>query len=217
MLADFGFSRYGAKDDLTKLPRSQPWDAPEWHEREFTLEAASKTDVYAFGLLCFWWLFRDDSLADIGFPDVTVQDAFTCASSDIIAAIQAKKKSTSETILDWALSLLAAKKGLDNKILSRIQKLLILTLAQDPAKRANMASLTEVWPVELPEVLPEEYNERKETHSETVSIQNERDLSTSEPDFVAPSPVMEPQWHGILEASSRYPRLIYYDQSLSLD
>jgi hypothetical protein len=92
VLADFGFSRYGAKDDLIKLPRSQPWDAPEWHEREFTLEAASKTDVYAFGLLCFWWLFRDDSLADLGFPDVTVQDAFTCASSDVIAAIQAKKE-----------------------------------------------------------------------------------------------------------------------------
>jgi hypothetical protein len=113
--------------------------------------------------------------------------------------------------------LLAAKKELDNKILSRIKKLLTLTLAQDPAKRAGMASLTEVWPAELLEVLPEEDRERKETHSETGFIQNERDLSISGPDFAAPNQVTEPEWHGILEASSGYPRLIFYDQPLSLD
>jgi hypothetical protein len=41
---------------------SQPWSAPEWHHRGFRIYAAKKTDVYSFGMLCLWVLFRDELL-----------------------------------------------------------------------------------------------------------------------------------------------------------
>jgi serine/threonine protein kinase len=59
-VADFGFSCLGAKDtDVIKMPKTPPWEAPEWHDRGFTISAAKKADFYSFGLLCVWTLFND--------------------------------------------------------------------------------------------------------------------------------------------------------------
>jgi len=59
-VADFGFSCLGAKDtDIIRLPKTSPWEAPEWHDRGFTISAAKKADFYSFGLLCVWILFND--------------------------------------------------------------------------------------------------------------------------------------------------------------
>lgn len=69
-VADFGYSCLGVKDDdFVRLPMSRPWNAPEWHHREFRIYAAKKTDVYSFGMLCLWVLFSDELLryvADAG-------------------------------------------------------------------------------------------------------------------------------------------------------
>jgi len=59
-VADFGFSCLGAKDtDMIRMPKTPPWEAPEWHPRGFTIAAAKKADFYSFGLLCVWILFND--------------------------------------------------------------------------------------------------------------------------------------------------------------
>jgi len=41
------------------MPKTPPWEAPEWHHRGFTIAAAKKADYYSFGLLCVWILFND--------------------------------------------------------------------------------------------------------------------------------------------------------------
>jgi serine/threonine protein kinase len=43
---------FSSANDLITLRRTIPWDAPEWHDRWFTLEDAKRTDVYSFGLVC---------------------------------------------------------------------------------------------------------------------------------------------------------------------
>ncbi|KAL8726452.1 MAG: hypothetical protein Q9166_006705 [cf. Caloplaca sp. 2 TL-2023] len=59
-LSDFGYSTWFARDDeLIKMPKSQPWCAPEWHHRGFRVSDAMKMDAYSFGMLSFWLLFRD--------------------------------------------------------------------------------------------------------------------------------------------------------------
>jgi serine/threonine protein kinase len=58
-LADLGFSTLSMQEDeLILLPRSNPWDAPEWHHRGFRFSAAKKIDAYLFGALCLWLIFR---------------------------------------------------------------------------------------------------------------------------------------------------------------
>ncbi|KAK3384637.1 kinase-like domain-containing protein [Lasiosphaeria ovina] len=50
-LTDFEASCISSSDDdLVKLGRTVPWDAPEWHTRCFTIKGAKQTDIYSFGL-----------------------------------------------------------------------------------------------------------------------------------------------------------------------
>lgn len=57
---DFGYSSFGlTEEDRVRLPRSWPWYAPERTiTPNFSLRDAKKTDVYSFGLVCLYTLFR---------------------------------------------------------------------------------------------------------------------------------------------------------------
>ena len=56
-VADFEYStQWALPDDLVHMPRSQPWDAPEWHHRGFTPAQAMKMDAYSFGMVVLWLL-----------------------------------------------------------------------------------------------------------------------------------------------------------------
>ena len=48
-VADVGYStQWALPDDLVRMPRSRPWDAPEWHHRGFTPTQAMEMDAYFF-------------------------------------------------------------------------------------------------------------------------------------------------------------------------
>ncbi|KAK3356289.1 serine/threonine protein kinase japonica group [Lasiosphaeria hispida] len=62
---DFGYStKYILHDQRLRLPRSEPWHAPEIldcnnrHGWEWTPPEATKTDLFSFGMLCLWLLFE---------------------------------------------------------------------------------------------------------------------------------------------------------------
>lgn len=56
-VADFGYStQWALPNDLVQMPRSRPWDAPEWHHRGFTPVQAMKMDAYSFGMVVLWLL-----------------------------------------------------------------------------------------------------------------------------------------------------------------
>lgn len=60
-VTDFGYStRYISEEQRIRLPKSIPWNAPENDRsaREWKPSEARKTDIYSFGLLCFWLLFE---------------------------------------------------------------------------------------------------------------------------------------------------------------
>lgn len=58
-LADFGFSAFASSKNLT-LGGTVPWMAPEVQsQRSHTLSQAKKTDMFSFGLLVLWILFRE--------------------------------------------------------------------------------------------------------------------------------------------------------------
>ena len=58
-VADFGFSTVGLERDI-QVAVSTPWVAPEVGDRDgYTLEQAKQTDIYSFGMLCLWVLFKE--------------------------------------------------------------------------------------------------------------------------------------------------------------
>ena len=66
-VSDFGFSTIASTSSGNNeilLPRSRPWYAPEWHPRGFSFTNAVKTDIFSFGLLALFILFKDKLLKD---------------------------------------------------------------------------------------------------------------------------------------------------------
>ena len=80
-VSDFGFSSIWARpDDLIQVPKTEPWNAPEWHHRGFKFREARKMDVYSFGLLCLWIVVQsadlENPIRDIKALLFTVQGEF---------------------------------------------------------------------------------------------------------------------------------------------
>ncbi len=134
ILADFGFSKFGAKDELIKLSRSEPWDAPEWHPRYFMLGDAMKADIYSFGLVCLWMFFRNETLAEFGLPLTTIENAFMGTDPDAVSLFQSKK-TKDNSILQLSLHFLDRSIDLDDDIRSRLRTVFTLALANDPGNR----------------------------------------------------------------------------------
>lgn len=66
-VADFGYSILSANqcdEEQIYLPKSKPWNAPEVDDQDatFSLTQAKMTDLYSFGILCLWLLFKDTPL-----------------------------------------------------------------------------------------------------------------------------------------------------------
>lgn len=59
-VADLGHASF-INDEIKYglMPRSIPWEAPEWHHRQHTFSDMIKMDVYSLALCCFWILFHE--------------------------------------------------------------------------------------------------------------------------------------------------------------
>jgi serine/threonine protein kinase len=57
-LADFGYAAFASNKHIT-IAGTEYWRAPEIGSRiEHTLEQAKMSDVFSFGILCFWIVFH---------------------------------------------------------------------------------------------------------------------------------------------------------------
>jgi serine/threonine protein kinase len=68
-VADFGYSTiYTSSDPTITVSRTIPWHAPEVGERtnRFLHLDAIRTDIFSFGMLCLWVLFRDEFANQFG-------------------------------------------------------------------------------------------------------------------------------------------------------
>ncbi|KAK5454372.1 hypothetical protein LTS15_006372 [Exophiala xenobiotica] len=134
-ITDFGYSSLGSSEsDEVKLPLSRPWEAPEYHDRWFQLKAAKKTDVYSFGLLALWLLFRDETLVLDNGMDIKVSEAFGDTEDFAMARLQRSKRDG--TLLDATLKLTARKADLTDRQRLVIDRLFSLSLERTPHKRA---------------------------------------------------------------------------------
>ncbi len=62
-LSDFGYSALMGRDHTVDIAKTRPWHAPESeYTWSYNFDEAKKTDIYSFGILCFWILFCDTSI-----------------------------------------------------------------------------------------------------------------------------------------------------------
>ncbi|KIW71201.1 hypothetical protein PV04_03396 [Phialophora macrospora] len=139
MLTDFGFSRFAAtEEDLVRLQRSEPWEAPEWRSHQyFTLGDAKKLDMYSFGLLCMWLFFKDETLQQWDYASVKVHTAFADKDSHAFEDLQFNKHSSDDLILQLAEKLVETNNNLGPETQARLTQIFRLTLGKDPKSRAS--------------------------------------------------------------------------------
>jgi hypothetical protein len=134
-VTDFGYSCFkSADEDLVMLPRTQPWEAPEWHERSFKLKKAKMMDVYSFGLLCLWLIFRGESLIETDSTNAKIGSAFS--GQDMLAQERLQTLKRNDMILDRAMRLVDQKADINEDTRSRLRQIFILSLPKDAEKRA---------------------------------------------------------------------------------
>ena len=133
-VADFGYSTLTmGESGKVFLPKSRPWNAPEHHFRGFKAQEAKKTDVYSFGLLCLWFLFRS-RLSDIpqatadGTTDLISFNAPLFGRRTLLELLKDEDR-----VEDIANRLVESMPGSEYRI--RLQEIFSLTLPLNPGKR----------------------------------------------------------------------------------
>ena len=144
-VADFGYSTITVDESgKVLLPKSRPWNAPEHHFGGFRAHEAKKTDVYSFGMLCFWVLFGS-RLSD--FPQTTADGVTGLISFDVpyfrsgLTFLECLKNE--DRLEHIANHLLGSMPGSNVECTIRLREIFSLTLPHDPGKRTcDLARVT---------------------------------------------------------------------------
>ena len=137
-VADFGFSTYFHGDqDLIKMPKSEPWNAPEHHNRYFYPQGAKAMDVYSFGMLCLWLLFGVESSETMPYPLGTAHEA---GSFSFEAQYWSKEGDLllfwkRERLLEWAMRLVTKRRTIATKTMENLARFFQSSLSVNPQTR----------------------------------------------------------------------------------
>jgi hypothetical protein len=118
-IADFGYSNIFNENNRFAMPRTKPWEAPEWKKGHlFSFSEAQKMDAYSFGMLCLWltlYVSLNNVEAIVGkFEDIGERKGGVYAA---------------------ATSLVESHASLQTFQRERFHKLFSLTLVNDPSCR----------------------------------------------------------------------------------
>jgi serine/threonine protein kinase len=143
-ITDFGCSGFTTDDNpFVFLTTKEPWRAPEIHRREFSFDAAVKTDIFSLGLMCFWMVFYEElTKNDVGGDMMDIDRQPTSSSRHEAMSLKhtqtlerlLKLKETGQ-ILQIAISFVESVPGIQSHIVTMMRHLFNQTLDADPAKR----------------------------------------------------------------------------------
>lgn len=143
-LADCGYSVYAKGCEFIHLPKSRPFNAPEYHYRGFQFDDARKQDIFSLGMSCFWILFHDvlweaagNTNEFIGTSTHATQDPW---SHDLLETLKQDQK-----LVNLARRLVDQESRLSGQRKANLSRFLELTLAHSPQERElDMAELVEL-------------------------------------------------------------------------
>ena len=134
-ITDFGYASLGNQDDdLVKLARSRPWDAPEYSPRWLTMRSAKRMDVYSFGLLVLWLLFRQEPIFREGKTSVSVGKAFETDDELLLERLEELKES--DGLLTQAIQLVSKCSKVNENLRVRLERVFTISLSREPSSRA---------------------------------------------------------------------------------
>ena len=130
-------------NDRVYLPKTSPWVlAPEWHHRGFTIDAAKKLDVFSFGMLCVWILFKK-AILDRGInvekalkmPPKTAGQNLSLSESSVERILQDLK--LNKKILDAVFEIVIDTVPEDIRAKHRLQDFFLATICEEQSLRES--------------------------------------------------------------------------------
>ena len=137
-VADFGFATcFQSHNDLISMPKSEPWNAPERHDRSIKTEQGKQMNVYSFGMLCFWLVFKAGSSIDLPLPqDMTLEiGQFVSFERNRPEENLLQVWRMDNKLIDWICWLIWQDSNFDNSKKSHLMSFFRSTLAFDPRSR----------------------------------------------------------------------------------
>lgn len=139
-VADFGFATFFQDhNDLISMPDIKVWNAPEHHRLNFSPDQAKKMDVYSFGMLCFWLIFKAGSSVDLPLPPDTILESGQFMSFEQNQPeknlIQLWKRDNK--LVEWVCWLVVVREDgeFDSSTKNRLVSFFCSTLAFEPQSR----------------------------------------------------------------------------------
>ncbi|KAK5634956.1 hypothetical protein RRF57_010668 [Xylaria bambusicola] len=130
---DFGYAtRYADDRHKIKLPaRTPPWNAPEHNrDREWIPLDAARTDIFSFGMLCFWLLFEPHLSGIVTSPlDPSVVEACMRESVETLSKIKGD-------LLVYVGRLLTTEIDFGDTEQNALKEFFASTLSPDPQERS---------------------------------------------------------------------------------
>jgi serine/threonine protein kinase len=131
-LSDFGHAAISSEADRIRLPRIQPFNAPEHHHRPINIKAAISQDIFAFGMTCLFVLFHDKLLAS-RVPEVDENDE---KRQLIIKQFNFLESENQKGIIaEFALTMVERDVTIALDLRSRLKEFFASTLNKDPNQR----------------------------------------------------------------------------------
>lgn len=137
-VADFGFSTgFQGENDKIFLPKSRPWHAPEYHDRHFSPEEAKRTDIYSFGLVCFWLLFGTSGQLPFA-PWMQYENAESISfevNYEHPSILECLKKNEDDDLLKWIAWVINCQDDFNDGERKNLKQFFRFTLVRKPDQR----------------------------------------------------------------------------------
>ena len=117
------------------MPFAEPWNAPEHGNRFFEPEQAKKMDIYSFGMLCFWLIFKAGTSVDLPFGTISSQFVSFEGKHPGMNSLQLWKKDS--RLIEWVCCLVREESLFDNSTKDRLLSFFGSTLAFEPNSRCT--------------------------------------------------------------------------------
>jgi serine/threonine protein kinase len=109
-IADFGYSCFDRiGNGRVYPPKSEPWCAPDWHHRGFSITIAKRRDIFSLGML-YLWVLLEHVLSQVS-SDENIKDSstpFQNSTSAIGGLAEWKKRRCLPELADHILRRLGA-------------------------------------------------------------------------------------------------------------
>jgi serine/threonine protein kinase len=136
-LTDFGYSTHLAgHHENIMMPKSWPWNAPEHHHRGFKPQQAKTMDMFSFGVLSLWIMYKSYLSGKIPFPpNMSWTSKYMANEAESVDRHTIERLKKDDKLTKLSVELLAADTALEEMAKLQLEGIFRIMLLCNPVAR----------------------------------------------------------------------------------